>query len=259
MGSWMREAHAGMYLTRGNKRPTADMLPPMRTHTAGGEGSYRGWSWPLLVWIVAAVAAASGCAWWPKPVLADKASKEWACPKGRLAILSEKTIRPAQPTPPPDVAADPDRLSIWLGAHKTPEPRYSFRVQGCGRDGVFSCSKRTGYIFGGWRCSQESGDPGFDLPPPAPPPPPPPAKSGPGGHAIVTAVLAGSLGSEHIVIGQRAEQRIVHVAARTTAASSRRERPARSGKPIEPFVSLMPPNRLCGRTVASIPQPFRPP
>jgi hypothetical protein len=64
------------------------------------------------------------------------ASTAWSCPANRVSV--EANPAPT-PTPPPDVAADPERLAIWQRQLAAPPSALTFSASGCGQTAQVSC------------------------------------------------------------------------------------------------------------------------
>jgi len=113
-----------------------------------------------LVLLLTACVACGGMMGWdaqsaPK-MAAFAASQRWSCPQDRLTLLARPSASVAPPSPPSDVAGDPERLAIWQRNnpdHGSPQ----FTVSGCGKTAVFNCLWGPGGVSReetpGWGCA----------------------------------------------------------------------------------------------------------
>ncbi len=75
----------------------------------------------------------------------DGFTAEYRCPRERVAVEAQPVNAIAPPSPPQDVAGDPERLAIWnqqvaagQGTHR--DETATFAVTGCGHAGLYSCN-----------------------------------------------------------------------------------------------------------------------
>jgi hypothetical protein len=94
-------------------------------------------------------AALAGCAVSRHDWARDKFAQDLACPPDRVSVVKRPDLRspPRLPAPPPDVAADPDRLAYWNKLHaseveatqKAARNTQVFEVTGCGQQRIMDC------------------------------------------------------------------------------------------------------------------------
>jgi hypothetical protein len=65
------------------------------------------------------------------------ATLQWSCPKDRVSTVET----PLPNTPPPDVAADPERLALWQKNRSDPGTApHKYVVSGCGKRATADCT-----------------------------------------------------------------------------------------------------------------------
>ena len=89
-----------------------------------------------------------------KGLARDEFSRRYSCPGSRIDIRTRSDIKPSywdrlkpRPTPPPDVAADPDRLAVWNAKIDEPmnwtDDYYKvLEVHGCNQSLLVYCGGR---------------------------------------------------------------------------------------------------------------------
>jgi hypothetical protein len=101
-------------------------------------------SFPLLVLL-------GGCTTYPG-LVHERFELERACPEDRTSVQQRSDLKPvcgeASATPPPDVAADPDRLSLWSSQRQRQDSDCAgwsvWEATGCGQTLVYQCRETSG-------------------------------------------------------------------------------------------------------------------
>jgi hypothetical protein len=107
----------------------------------------------------------------------ERFALDHSCPEERVSAHERSDVKPSDillahdEQPPPEVAADPQRLAMWRDRNRAQAERWDddhgvYEVQGCGAAGVYACGRNNHDYFGPASCVAIGPQPGPSTPNP---------------------------------------------------------------------------------------------